>query len=406
MTFSIAKFLSRFGGVRTFFSRQGLLFIVAVALFAILWVTNVRGPGTEFVSVLLYTLIIGNFAMPIMNHLATLSSRLRFPFDWVAYLIFLLVTAVASVTLTVAIMMVVYRAPFGSFFVQLWSTGKLVVIVILIVGSVRHLYTETRVHLEDKNLELQRALEIGKTQSQQQAQELDKAREIQERLLLKKIPQVRGLEVAGVWQPASVVGGDYFDVLRFSDSKIGVCIGDVTGKGISAALLMANLQASFRAFAAEDVSPGTLVGKLNEVISNNIAPDRFVTFCYCTIDVAENRLTFASAGHWPPILFHKSGEAVPLREGGAPLGIFPDRQYEDAGFHLESGDRLVLYTDGLTGAMNSHGEEYGERGLAELGRRNLEVSAGELLATIKKEVVSFCSGNFQDDFTLVVVAVK
>ena len=110
MTFSIAKFLSRFGGVRTFFSRQGLLFIVAVALFAILWVTNVRGPGTEFVSVLLYTLIIGNFAMPIMNHLATLSSRLRFPFDWVAYLIFLLVTAVASVTLTVAIMMVVYRA--------------------------------------------------------------------------------------------------------------------------------------------------------------------------------------------------------------------------------------------------------------------------------------------------------
>lgn len=143
------------------------------------------------------------------------------------------------------------------------------------------------------------------------------------------------------------------------------------------------------------------------MICNNIAPDRFVTFCYCTIDMAENRLTFASAGHWPPILFHKSGEAVPLREGGAPLGIFPDRQYEDAGFQLDSGDRLlVLYTDGLTEATNSHGQEFGERGLAELGSRNLEVNAGELLATTKKEVASFCNGNFHDDFTLVVVAVK
>ncbi|MGA7624814.1 MAG: PP2C family protein-serine/threonine phosphatase [Candidatus Acidiferrales bacterium] len=405
MTISIAKFLSR-PGARKFLSSQGLLFIIAVALFAILWVTNVRGPGTGFVSVLLYTLVIGNFTIPIMNHLAPVSSRLRFPFDWITYLIFLLFTAVASATLAVAIMMVVYRVPFDTFFAQLWGTGKLVVIVILIAGSVRHLYVETRAHLEGKNFELQRALESGNTRSQQQEQELDKAREIQEWLLPKKIPQVRGLEVAGVWQPASVVGGDYFDVLKFSDSRIGVCIGDVTGKGISAALLMANLQASFRAFAAEDVSPGILVGKMNEVISNNIAPDRFVTFCYCSIDMAENRLTFASAGHWPPILFHKSGEAVPLREGGAPLGIFPDRRYEDAGFQLDSGDRLVLYTDGLTEATNSHGQEFGERGLAELGSRNLEVNAGELLATIKKEVASFCNGNFHDDFTLVVVAVK
>jgi serine phosphatase RsbU (regulator of sigma subunit) len=136
------------------------------------------------------------------------------------------------------------------------GSGKLVVIVILIVGSVRHLYKETRVRLEGKNLELQRAVERGKTRSQQQDQELDKAREIQEGLLPKKIPQVRGLEVAGTWQPASVVGGDYFDVLKFSESKIGVCIGDVVGKGINAALLMANLQASFRAFASESVSPG------------------------------------------------------------------------------------------------------------------------------------------------------
>src|SRR5271169_238558 len=406
MTFSIAKFLSRSGGARTFLSRQGVLFVVAVALFAVLWGTNVRGPGAGFVPVLLYILVIGNLTTPTMNLLAPLCSGLRFPFDWVAYLIFLFLTAVAGASLTVAIMMVVYQAPFGSFFAQLWSTGKLFVIVILIVGSVRHLHDETRVHLEGKNLELQRAVEIGNTRSKQQARELDKAREIQEGLLPKKIPQVRGLEVAGMWQPASVVGGDYFDVLKFSESKIGVCIGDVVGKGISAALLMANLQASFRAFASEASSPGILVGKLNEVLSNNIAPDKFFTFCYCMIDTRDNRFTYASAGHCPPILFHKSGEAVPLKEGGTPLGIFPDRKYEDAGLQVESGDRLVLYTDGLTEAMNSDEQEFGERRLVDLGSRKIALGAPEFVAAIKKEVVSFCNGSFQDDFTLVVVAVK
>jgi sigma-B regulation protein RsbU (phosphoserine phosphatase) len=212
--------------------------------------------------------------------------------------------------------------------------------------------------------------------------------------------------VAGTWLPARVVGGDYFDVLKFSESKIGICIGDVVGKGISAALLMANLQASFRAFASEAVSPGTLVGKLNEVISNNIAADKFVTFCYCMIDTPKNRLTYACAGHCPPIVFHNSGQAVPLKEGGTPLGIFPDRKYEDAELQLESGDRLVLYTDGLTEAMNSDEQEFGERRLVELGSRNIALSASEMLAAIKKEVVSFCKGSFQDDFTLVVVAVK
>jgi sigma-B regulation protein RsbU (phosphoserine phosphatase) len=263
------------------------------------------------------------------------------------------------------------------------------------------------VHLESRNLELQHAVEIGDTRSKQQEQELAKAREIQEELLPKKIPQIKGLDVTGAWQPASTVGGDYFDVLKFSEKKIGVCIGDVVGKGISAALLMANLQASFRAFASEEVSPSTLVRKLNEVISNNIAPDKFVTFWYCTIDTNENRLTYASAGHWPPILFHKSGEGIPLSGvEGTPLGILTTWNYEEKAFPLSSGDRLVLYTDGLTEAMNSDQEEFGERRLLELCSNNIAFSAAELLAAIRKEVVGFCNGNFQDDFTLVVVAVK
>ena len=103
------------------------------------------------------------------------------------------------------------------------------------------------------------------------------------------------------WQPARVGGGDYYDVPKFSDRAIGICIGDVVGKGISAALLMANLQASFRAFASEGVSPGTLCGKLNSVFCNNIAADKFVTFCYCTIDADSGTLLYASAGHCPPL---------------------------------------------------------------------------------------------------------
>jgi sigma-B regulation protein RsbU (phosphoserine phosphatase) len=406
MKVSRAKLSSRSIGVRTFLSRQPLLVMVGAALFAILWVANVRGPGTGLVPILLYTLFIGNLTTPMMNRLAPLSSRLPFPWDWVAFLIFLFFTAVTIMTLTVAIMMVVYQAPFSMFFSQLWIAGRLVVVVVLIVGSIRHLHEESRLQLEGKNLELQHAVEVGNTRSKQQEQELAKAREIQEGLLPKKLPQVRGLEVAGAWQPASTVGGDYFDVLRFSERKIGVCIGDVVGKGISAALLMANLQASFRAFASEAVSPGILVGKLNEVISSNIAADKFITFCYCAIDATDNRATYASAGHCPPILFHKSGEAVPLKEGGTPLGIFPDRKYEDAGLQLEPGDRLVLYTDGLTEAMNSDEQEFGELRLVELGSRSIALSASEMLAAIKKEVVSFCNGSFQDDFTLVVVAVK
>jgi sigma-B regulation protein RsbU (phosphoserine phosphatase) len=407
MMVTSAKYSSRSIGVRTFFSRQLPLVMVAAALFAILWVANVRGPGMNFISILLYSLFIGNLTTPMMNRLAPLSSRLRFPWNWLAFLTFLFLTAVAIASLTVVIIMAVYRIPIGSYFTQLWAAGRLVVVVVLIVGSIRHLYEQSRMHLEGKNLELQRAVEMGNTRSKQQEQELAKAREIQEGLLPKKIPQVRGLEVAGAWQPASTVGGDYFDVLKFGEKKIGVCIGDVVGKGISAALLMANLQASFRAFASEEISPSTLVGKLNEVISNNIAPDKFVTFWYCTIDTNENRLTYASAGHWPPILFHKSGEGIPLRGvGGTPLGILPDWNYEDEAFPLSSGDRLVLYTDGLTEAMNSDQQEFGERRLLELCSNNTALSASELLAAIRKEVVSFCNGNFQDDFTLVVVAVK
>jgi phosphoserine phosphatase RsbU/P len=389
---------------RRFVARQQLFLLAAAALFAVLKVINWH--GAEFGPILIYSLVIGNATSPAMDLLAPLSDRFRIPFNWLVFIPTLFLVALASSTIALFITLGIYREPLSEFREQFSTGGRLGVVMVLIVGCVVHFYNQTRGMLERRNRELQRTVEDGKSQSQEQEQEMGKAREIQEGLLPKRIPQVRGLEIAGVWQPARAIGGDFYDVVKFSDRKMGLCIGDVVGKGISAALLMANLQASFRAFTPEAISPGVLVGKMNGVLCNNIAADKFVTFCYCTIDVAEGRLTYAGAGHWPPILFRRSGEATVLREGGPPLGIFPGGLYGNTSLDLESGDQLVFYTDGLTEATNSEGQEFGERRLIELAGQHLRLGAEQLLEKIVREVTRYCVGNFQDDLTMVVVSVK
>jgi sigma-B regulation protein RsbU (phosphoserine phosphatase) len=404
MPFSIPKFFSPSGPMRRLLSSQVLNVLVAVALFAVLWVVDWR--RADFAGILIYSVVAGSVTMAAMKRSAPIFMRLSLFYHWLVYLCLLFLAALASSILSVAVIMLVFQIPYSQFGAELWLSGRLGTVVITLVGILYHLYTESRSALEVRNLELQRTADVAQTHSQQQGQELEKAREIQEGLLPKKIPQVKGLEVAGAWQPARVVGGDYYDVLKFSERKMGICIGDVVGKGITAALLMANLQASFRAFAEEGVSPGMLCGKLHGVISNNVAQEKFVTFCYCTIDAEKNKLTYASAGHCPPLLLRGRGEAISLKEGGTPLGILPGKEYADTEVQLEAGDRLVLYTDGLTEAMNAEDEEFGEPRLVGLGRKNMGLGAAELLEVIRKEVSGFSGGRFQDDFTLVVVAVK
>lgn len=403
MPSSISKVLAPSGGTRRLLTFQSLYLVVAIALFAVVWITNWR--HADIVAILLYSFITGNLTTLTMTRLARFFSPLRFPYHWLVYVSFLFLSALASSALCLLLIMAAFRIPFSNYSAEFRVSGRLGVVMITIVGIIYHAYTVSRTKLERRNLELQRTVEFEQTHSHLQDQDLGKAREIQEELLPKTIPQLKGLEVSGAWHPARVVGGDYFDVLKFSDKKIGICIGDVVGKGISAALLMANLQASFRAFATESMSPGTLCQKLNEVFCNNLARDKFVTFCYCTIDAADHRLTYARAGHCPPLVLRGSGEAVSLNEGGTPLGIIPDREYADIEAQLERGDRLVLYTDGLTEAMDSAEQEFGEPRLIELASRNVALSAPELLKTIMNEVTSFSGGSFQDDFTLLVVAV-
>ena len=404
MASSSSKISPQPGFGRRFLAFQALYLVVGIVLFTILWITN--WSHTDFLGVFVYTFVTGNLTTLALLRLSPLFVSLKAPYHWLVYVPCLFLTALLSSVLGVLLIMVMFRIPFSNFRAEFWLSGRLGTITITIVGIIYHAYTESRSKLERRNVQLERTVELEQTHSQQQGQELEKAREIQEGLLPKKIPQVRRLEVAGAWQPARVVGGDYYDVLKFSESVIGICIGDVVGKGISAALLMANLQASFRAFAAEGVSPGTLCQKLNAVICNNIAADKFVTFCYCTIDAEESRLMYASAGHCPPLLLRASGAVVSLKEGGTPLGIIAGRNYIDTEAQLEAGDRLILYTDGLTEAMDANDQEFGEARLVELGTRNIALSAAELVAAIRKEVSAFSGGSFQDDFTLVVVAVK
>ncbi len=400
----IRKVWPRPGFARLLVTFQLIFLAVAIALFALVEITGWR--NGDFAGILLFSFCAGNLTLQGMRLLYPLYSRRSAAQTWLIYVPLLFLVAVVSSILSVLLIMAVYRNPLSAFRPIFWGGGRMGVLVIMIVGVVQHLYADTRARLEKKNAELQHSVEAEKSQTHLQEQDLEKAREIQEGLLPKLIPQVRGLEVAGAWMPARIVGGDYYDVLRFSEDKIGICIGDVVGKGITAALLMANLQATLRAFASEAITPATLCQKLNEVICNNSAADKFVTFCYCTIEPGERKLRYANAGHWPPILLRKSGTRVTLEAGGFPLGIYPETTYTDAQVQLESGDRLIMYTDGVTEAANVNNQELGEPGLIVLGRNSLALNAAELLETITSEVSAFNHGSFQDDFTLVVVAVK
>jgi sigma-B regulation protein RsbU (phosphoserine phosphatase) len=239
-----------------------------------------------------------------------------------------------------------------------------------------------------------------------QDREIAEARAIQQGFLPKEMPQLRGFEIAGAWQPARVVGGDYYDVLPFGPETLGICIGDVAGKGMPAALLMSNLQAAFRGFASPSLAPQELCERLNSLICRNIATDRFITFFYAQLDGAACRLRYTNAGHNAPIVSHRDGTHNRLLEGGGILGVFPTQEYSSGSYDLASGDRVLLFTDGVTEAHVPDGEEFGEARLLELLEQNREASAKDLQQIVLQAAGEFCRGNWHDDATLIVIAVE
>jgi phosphoserine phosphatase RsbU/P len=237
-------------------------------------------------------------------------------------------------------------------------------------------------------------------------QEIAEARAIQEGFLPKALPQIAGYELASAWQSARVVGGDYFDVLSFGGESLGLCIADVAGKGMPAALLMSNLQAAVRGFASADLPSDELCARLNALLYRNMASDRFITFFYAQLDGASRALQYVNAGHNPPVVLHQDGSHDRLTEGGGVFGVFPTQKFAQGTTRLKPGDRVVLFTDGVTEASDPDQEEFGEERLVRLLRENAASTANELQAKIMRAAGDFCQGHWHDDATLLVLAVS
>jgi sigma-B regulation protein RsbU (phosphoserine phosphatase) len=233
--------------------------------------------------------------------------------------------------------------------------------------------------------------------------ELSVATRIQEDLLPKRDPVFPAVDVSGSMIPSHEVGGDYYDYVELGEKKLGVALGDVTGKGIPAALLMAAVQATVRADAKRSPNPSHLVALINKRVQELEEPERFATFFYCTLDSVDKTITYCNAGHHPPVLVRADGSVEHLTEGGILLGFQPDPPYDEGTVTLREGDILVIFTDGIV--EQSRGEEfYGEERMIDVMRANRDLGAGQLKKRIIDSVLEFSKdGSNEDDLTLVVI---
>lgn len=249
------------------------------------------------------------------------------------------------------------------------------------------------------------AISLHHIRLQEHEREVETAGEIQQRLLPKIMPQISGFELVGAWLPARVIGGDYYDAFTLSEKRIGLCIGDVSGKGVPAALLMANVQAIVKAIITDSVPPRVLCEQVNRVIYRNISSDKFVSFFYGLLNLVDRTLIYTNAGHNFPLLVRQDGSHQWLEGGGTVLGVFENTTYEQREVSLVSGDRLVLFTDGVTEIRNASSEEFGEARLFRLVVEHKGLCAAALHDKILKTVTAFGTGEVQDDVTLLVLAV-
>jgi serine phosphatase RsbU (regulator of sigma subunit) len=233
--------------------------------------------------------------------------------------------------------------------------------------------------------------------------ELSIAREVQRELLPRACPVLPGLEVAGACRPAIGVGGDYYDYLTFADDRLGLVIADVAGKGIPAALLMAGLQGSVRSIAAPSVDPGEVNCRLNGMLYRSTTTARYATLFFAIFDARSRMLAYSNAGHFPPL--HLSARGVDrLTADGIPLGLMEDARYGQGQRRLESGDLLVLYTDGIVEAPDPSGAEFGEDRLVEALRRYRDRNLEEIILSVLRDIERWTGGGpAHDDATLVLV---
>jgi serine phosphatase RsbU (regulator of sigma subunit) len=234
--------------------------------------------------------------------------------------------------------------------------------------------------------------------------ELALASEIQQRFQPTAPPQVDGYELQGISFPCYEIGGDYYDFIEREDGRLVIALGDVSGKGTAAALLMSSLHAAVHAQAGSHDSLVSTISAVNKYLADNIPANRFVTLFYAELDPDSGALSFLNAGHNPPLIVHAAGTVEQLASGGLPLGIKPDADYREGRTQLLPGDVLVIYSDGVTEAVSPTGEEFGSTRLYEVVSRNIESSAAGIRDRIESSLTKFSQGtSAADDITLVIV---
>ena len=236
--------------------------------------------------------------------------------------------------------------------------------------------------------------------------EMQIARQVQEGMLPHDLPETPGLEVAARSLFCYEVAGDYYDIARVDDDRTVLAIGDVSGKGAGAALLMSNLQASFRTTVEMDIPLTRMVTGMNELIYRNSQPDQFITFFVCIYDRSSRRLTYVNAGHNPPYLFGRDGRIEELTDGGILLGAAPGMSYQMGQKQLQPDDCLFLFTDGLSEAWSEQDEMYGEQRIVEFLKKHCTESSASILTGLEADVKEFIGTKpLLDDFTVIVARV-
>jgi sigma-B regulation protein RsbU (phosphoserine phosphatase) len=237
--------------------------------------------------------------------------------------------------------------------------------------------------------------------------ELAIAREIQASFLPEVSPVVPGFDLAGATIPHDEVGGDYYDFIPVSETRLGIAIADVSGKGIPAALIMAGFRMSLLAEIRNEFAIRAVMRKVNSLLHESTDRDKFVTAFYGVLDYKNRVLIFSNAGHNPPVLFRHQGKIEYLEEGGVALGVLPEAVYEERPVALRPGDVLLFYTDGVSEAESPSGEHFGQQRIERVVTANPERSAAEIMAALIASVGEWCGERGQsDDLTLVVLKVN
>jgi len=255
-----------------------------------------------------------------------------------------------------------------------------------------------------REIEQQRRANAEKLESERRtAQELQIAKQVQARLFPQTFPHLRTLDYAGICIQARHVGGDYYDFFALGEERVGLFIGDISGKGIAAALLMANLQANLRSqFALAREQPQRFLESVNRLFYENTVDNAYATVFFAEYDDATQRLRYANCGHLSALLLRRDNTVEWLHSTGTVLGLFQDWTSTTVECQLYPGDVLALYTDGVTESFNAAQEEFGEQRLIEALRRHREQSAQPIVASIVADVQRFSPEEQHDDITLII----